>query len=830
MSEFKLVISYGWRLVSRQWRRFVLPFLSLFITAVVVMLILLLTNSSSLLLSNQARELTGGDVVIESNSNINTTEFWQKAKLEPLQVANQLSFSGTLQSVDSVAPFSVQVVDQNYPLYGEVKLKTGKFSVANEADIFLDQAGATKLNVAVGDEVYFGTKNFKVAGIIEVEPTSLFGGFRFLPRAIMSREGIAASGIDIGLLRVEYIYAAKFEKLTKQQITSIKAAEETYGQELDVDVAGVDRTGLQRGLQIVTDFLVVAVLITSVLAAVNVYSSTLYLVTVERKSLAILLALGMRKRLLTIILGYALFCVVVSAGVIGIIFGSFIFSLIGKFITASYAISLPAPLYVLDSLLCLFLMLTIAISSFAPAVKKSLALNPKQILIGGDDSLGENLPFRNLSIITGFTLLPLVLLAVILLESVVNGVLVVGAITISYVAVALVFVVILALLYRNRNKFNFFIRSIISQKKADGLFGVVSFTSLFIALAALGTLTLLQVSLERYLTEDLSRTIPTTYVLDIQASQKEAVLNAYPDLQLFANIQARIIAIDDLYIQDELALDNPDVDRELGREFNLTSGDEILAKETVIAGATGPVGKGEISVDAEFADRAGIKLGSRLVFSVQGFAIEGVVTSLRETDTRSGLPFFYFILSPEDIGMFPSVYFGYSYYEVERQKELSRYLATEMPNVSLLETQSIGPIIVKLIGTLMVLVYIIALPPLLIATLLITTLVVSSYGARRREGARLRAIGATRKQVLLNYLGETVSLTLVASVLSYLFSLIIAYAISNYFLGIESLVLFDVDLVIGLAVIIILVGLVGLYLFKTDTMPLRELLSYESTN
>ena len=74
------------------------------------------------------------------------------------------------------------------------------------------------------------------------------------------------------------------------------------------------------------------------------------------------------------------------------------------------------------------------------------------------------------------------------------------------------------------------------------------------------------------------------------------------------------------------------------------------------------------------------------------------------------------------------------------------------------------------------------------------------------------------------------SLTLVAAFVSYLFSLIIAYVISNYFLGIESLVLFDLDLVIGLGLIIVLVGLVGFYLFKTDTMALRELLSYESSN
>ena len=64
--------------------------------------------------------------------------------------------------------------------------------------------------------------------------------------------------------------------------------------------------GLQFGLETVSDFLIVAVLITAILAAVNVYASTVYLVTVERKSLAVLLALGLTKRKLVYVLGTAL--------------------------------------------------------------------------------------------------------------------------------------------------------------------------------------------------------------------------------------------------------------------------------------------------------------------------------------------------------------------------------------------------------------------------------------------------------------------------------------------------------------------------------------------
>ncbi len=830
MNDFKLIFTYSARLVYRQWRRFVLPFLSLVITAVVLCLILLLSNAAELLLAEQARELQGGDIVLESTNPINSADFWQAAAVTPTRESNQLSFQATLQSDEQTTPFSIQVVDSNFPLYGSVQLEEGKFLGVGSSEIYLDRVGAERLGVTLGDAVQFGTATFTVAGIITAEPTSLFVGFRFLPRAFLSTEGFAAATIDPQLLRVEYVYAGVFPDLTPEDKERVRQSEETFGATLDVDIAGQDRRGLQFGLQTVTDFLVVAVLITAVLAAVNVYASTLYLVTVERRSFAVLLALGLPKRLLSAVLGAALAHITLGASLLGVWLGSAVFTVLQQYIAQAFFITLPLPAVLVYGGICVALIAAIALASFIPAVRKSLALNPKQILIGGEEEGTGKLPLRSLAFITTATLLPLTFLASFLLGDVVDGVLVILVVATIYVTIAGCFSVVLDRLYRIRARFGFFIQSIISQKKADGLFGIVAFTSLFVALISLGTLTLLQLSLNNYLTNDLSLTVPSTYVIDIQPSQRDEVAERYPGLNLFSNVPARIVAIDGLRIQDELANGNEAIDRELGREFNLTARAELLSSEAIVAGTWSNGASGEISVDEDFAKQANIELGSKLSFTVQGFPIEGVVTSLRSTDSRSGLPFFYFVLAPEDLKDFPGVSFGYAYYEAEKQRELSRYLATAMPNVSVLETQTIGPLIVKLVGTLLTVVLIVSLPPLLIATLLIATLVVSSYASRRREGARLRSVGATRKMILIGYLAETISLTLVSAIVAYFISVLLAYSISVYFLGIESIVVFDLELVFGLGLIVILVGLIGLYLFKTDTMPLRELLSYESNS
>ena len=789
----------------------------------------MLTGASSGFLVNQARELQGGDVVFESSYPVNAEETWRAIGIEPVQSSQQIEFSATVLSGDVTSPVSLRVVDETFPLYGEVILADALYQGLTTNEMLLDAAGAKKLNVAVGDTIIFGAATYTLKAIMLQEPTALFGGFRFLPSAIMSDAGFARSMVDTTLLRAEYVYAYTVADLNATDKEHIRTTIEALDPAIDVDIAGEDRRGLQFGLETVGDFLTVAVLITAVLAAVNVYASIVYLITVERKSLAILRAIGLPKRSLTVLLGLAFGYVVVAAGLLGSGLGSLLFVQVVRYIEEAYLIALPAAGFGIYAGLTIGIVVTIALASFLPAVHQSLARTPKEVLIGGEDVQANKSVYKNFLQTALLAFVPLTVLAAFLLQDLWQGILVMGAIACTYATVAVIFTALLQMIYRRRSWFGFFIRSIISQKKADGVFGIISFTSLFVALLALSTLILTQGSLKNFLVADLAKTIPSTYVLDVQPSQKEELIVAYPELVLFSNIGARIIAIDELQIQAELAKPESSVDRELGREFNLTARRELLESEEIVEGAWGNGSSGEISVDREFAKQANIKLGSKVEFSIQGFPVSGVVTSLRETDSRSGLPFFYFVLSPEDIGQFSGVSFGYAFYDEAKQAELGRYLATTMPNVSMVETQNIGPLLVRLIDTLLLMIVVVTIPPLLIATLLIATLIISSYDSRRREGGRLRALGATKRLIFWQYIVETTTLALSAALLAYTLSIVSTYTVGVYFLGLTSTIWYTNELLIGFALIITLVATLAWYLFTTDRMPLRALLSYEST-
>jgi len=825
MRKHSLVIAYATRLVRREWKRFLLPFLSLSITAIVLSLTLLLTSASNALLNEQAKALLGGDVVIESTSPIKDELFLDNFSNPPKTISSQISFTATIESEAGTAAVSMRVVDEAFPIYGDAMTNIGQYTYPSSGEIILDEASAEQLVADVGDTIFFGTTAFTVSAILTSEPTSLLSGFRFLPRVLLSTEGLQQSNITLDLFRPEYEYAIAVDELSAEEKERLQAFATDSSGQYQVRIAGENQGGLQAGLGLVRDFLIIAVLITAILATVNVYASTVYLITVERKSFAIMLSLGLTKKRLTAVLGLSLTYVVLLANVFGAFVGKGLFWLTQVFVEREFSITLPHPEYfMVQSFTAIFLFI-IALSAFTPTLQNLLSLSPKQIL-AGDTNDKARVNTKLLALITGITLFPLLFVSAWLLGNVVQGIGTIIGVGVIYLGIAALFSLLLAIIYRVRGMFPFWLRSIIAYKRADGLFGIISFTSLFVALTALSTLVLLQTSLERYLTNDLSRTVPSTYVIDVQPSQRDVLLAQFPEVALFSNTPARIIAIDNLQVQEELLDDSSQVDRELGREFNITSRNNLLESERIVAGQTWSGTPGEISVDIDFAKRANINLGSTLVFSVQGFLIEGTVTSFRETDSRSGLPFFYFVLAPSDLESFSVVYFGYSYQTDEQQDALSRFVANTMPNVTILKTQSLAPLIIQITSLLLLVILVVAIPPLLIAILLIITLIISSYGVRRLEGARLRSLGATKNQVLVQYLTETSLLTVSAGVLAYLFSVAIAYGVSQYYFELDSFVLFDLKLLLTLSAIILLVLLVGTYLFKTDTMKLRELLSY----
>ncbi len=826
--KFSQIIIYSFRILARERSKFLLPFFSLLLTALIVTLALGLTGSASIYLQTEAKTLIGGDVSVETNFPIDDSVLLVDAPTQPAARSQTLAFSGTINNQESKQAITVsfQVVDQSFPLYGTLQLENSIYDYTlSDNELLLDLAAADKLKVTSGDTVYVGAIPYIVRDIITREPDVLFNTFKIFPKVILSEAGLARSEFTPELLRGEYKYSYRFNEISPE----LKLFLTTKAKEANLHLRFADSSGggFSFALEAVSRFIIVAVLITALLAAVNVYASVTYLLQRLRRNLAVLRALGLPLRTLKIIVMLSFMLIIILAGIIGIIAG---------FETATYArtlaqqfleISLPPVLLVEHIVLVISIVLATGIAALIPALERLSNTSPLALLTGDEQTTKGKNTLVSIITLTTLALVPLLLLASLLLKSFTSGVITILAIIGSYVLISLLYRSAIEIIYRGRHKLGFSLRSIIAWKRYDGLFGIISFTSLYIALTAIFILALTQTSIQSFLQNDLGATAPSIYLLDIQSNQAPELQDNFPDLTLFPNISGRLISIDDLQVQTAPTNGAEEMDRELRREFNLTYRTSLITGETITAGDNEIGQPGTVSVDEEFAARANIKIGSQITINIQGFPVSAQVISLRATESRSGLPFFYFVFSPEDLAKFPASYFGYDYLDEIEQVKLIDFIANTMPNVSTIDTAEIGELVKNTITTLLLIIFYIALPPFILACALIIVLVILQYGTRRRDGARLLAIGAIPSWIERQYLLETISTTFLASIGAYLTAVVATSYVATQYLKLGTYSFYSPLIIYGLLGIIGGIWLISLLLWRTDKRPLHELLTYE---
>lgn len=826
MSSFKTVFKFSFRLLFRQWKSYILPFLSLTFTTLIVFTVLLFTNSSSIFLQERNKELVGGDISIESNYQL-TSEQLSGVIGTDIKVSKfslQYSFSGIITKNELSTPVSLNVVDSFYPVYGGLTIRNDTFKTPRENEIYIDANAEKKLNVKPGETIQYANKPYVVAGIIEKDTKSLLSGFNFLPKVYISTGGFAKANIDKTLLVSKYTYVYVIEGVNTDKLRDVASRAKNLG--VEVQIAGVTESGLVEGLSLVEQFLVLAVLLSCVLSAVNIYAGMLYLLSVMKKSFAVLLAIGFNKKKLIATLSLSLLYILILSTVVGGFFSILLFNSIIEFVRNSFGLALPFVDLVIPATFTLLVIFSISFASFLPSLKNLINLNPKILLSGGDDIREKN-PLTSFIIITLSTLLPLALVAIFLLESFTYGLLSILVVVVTYVVLAVIFYLIILAFYKKRNSFGFLTKTLISYKRKDGLFGVVSLTSLYVALASLSLLILLQSNLGNYIKADLGEKLPSVYVIDIQKSQTEQIQKDFKDVALFPNVGARILSIDGLDIQKGIALGDDSVSRELGREYNLTYRSDLLPNEKILKGEWLTGKTNEVSIEKDFAERSNIKLGSTIIFSVSGFEVVATVTSIRESESRSGLPFFFLVFNPVDLERYPATFFGYTYLDDSEKDTFTRFLATNFPNVSIIDTKEVRILATNIIDGLLLIIFVISLPPLILALFLIVTLIVSSFAGRRKQSAQLLALGAKKTFIERLYYLETISTTLFSGLLGYITAIFATVFITKYYLKINNIVFFDIELILALGLILLFVFALANILWRTDKKPLRDLLSYE---
>jgi putative ABC transport system permease protein len=305
----------------------------------------------------------------------------------------------------------------------------------------------------------------------------------------------------------------------------------------------------------------------------------------------------------------------------------------------------------------------------------------------------------------------------------------------------------------------------------------------------LGVLVVLAMSLVerrlgRELTAGLPSDAPSAFLVDIQPDQWRGIdrllrREGATEIESVPVVMVRLSAIDGTAVE-ELAKGTPERgDRRwaLTREQRVTYLDRLPEDNEIVAGALWRDPRPEVSLEEEFAQELGVRLGSVLRFDVQGVPIELVVTSLRKVDWQTlGINFF-LIAEPGVLDDAPQLRLAVAQLPSGREQRIQDLLAAGYPNVTLIKIREILEKIVAVLRRIGLGIRFLGGFTVLAGIAILAGAVSAGAGRRGREVALLKTLGVTRRGVITTFTVEYALIGLVAGIIGAIGAAVLAWAV-----------------------------------------------------
>ena len=770
----------------RDKNKLILSFLSLFIGAFVITVILGLVASVKSYVMDQSKELIGGDIVIQQafpvdyKNNKSIKDLINKGAVisERLQTIVTTGYEGNFSSLASL-----RIVQNNYPLYGKLLTKNNSGNIPQLGEVFAEKSYFEKTGLKVGNDIFIGKVKFKLKDMIEKEPDRFGSDFSFAPKIIMPYDSWKKTGIDNTASRITYFVLIK----TPQNVLN-ETITENIEKSFKADGARV--TNAKRGpTQLVNiieaweRFFITISVLTLFLIMVNIRTNLVYILGYFTKTIAVFRSLGMPKKSIIKIFALLLFTISLAGGIFGNIFGNIAIYFALPGLEKIVDVSLPYPAMIPSFLIIVSSTIVLCFLASIQAFTKILDIEPKIILSQPVIGMSKGKNLRN-EIVTSLLIAFGLFIGIYLLtETFMSALISVGAISLIFGLFISFVKLMIYLLYKNRFKLNFSLRSIVNFVKNQGIIGETAIASLTLALSGIFLISLIQTNIENNLQGPLKAKVPNLYVIDVQEDQVKAIEKYIPKLNLFPNIRGRFMKIDEKNLQ----LTKEKIDPELTREFNLTYRTKLIQGEKMVSGDWhGDKVKKSVSVEKKFADRAEISLGSDIEFMILGIPVKAKVTSFRTVDSSQGLPFFYFVFSPDVLSDAPKSYFGYTNIAEKEIPKLQTQLIKDFPNIYLIPTGEVLKTIQSVTDLILSSVTAVSLPALILGIILIFSMLVSSAQERFKELLLFKVFGSKQSKMFSLYLYESIFFILFSSIFATVFSITLTYILNKYFFNFDK--------------------------------------------
>jgi len=318
---------------------------------------------------------------------------------------------------------------------------------------------------------------------------------------------------------------------------------------------------------------------------------------------------------------------------------------------------------------------------------------------------------------------------------------------------------------------------------------LVQIMALGLGLMAMLMLTLVRTELITKWQQSMPPDMPNRFAINIQGDQLADVKRHFAELKLatpdlYPMVRGRLLAIGGRNIAPADYTD-PRARRLAEREFNLSWADRIRPDNRIVSGRFWAPGAAEpqFSVEEGIAKSLDIKLGDTLTFDVAGSRFTARVSSLRKVDWDSFKPNFFVIASPALLQSYPASWIT-SFHLPQAREEVVSGLVKRFPNVSVIDLSAIMAQFQRITDQVSRAVEFVFLFAIAAGLVVLFAAITSTQDERIFEGAILRTLGASRRQLMILQLAEFLAIGLLAGTVAAAGAVGLAMVLSDRVLGV----------------------------------------------
>lgn len=758
------LLRISFRLLARDWRS---GYLNLLLIALLVAVtshntIGFLTERIENAMETQASQLLGGDLVIRSPTPAPEFEQLTLNSRDQIRIAHTAEFSSVVSAGDAMQLASLKSVSSNYPLKAPLRVADAPYqpdrAIQNgpkPGQAWMEARLINMLNIKMGDSVEVGDTQLQLTKVLTFEPDRGGSFYSFVPRLMMNADDLAAANlIQLGS-RVDYYYQFSGPHGAIKRLEQSVTDKLQPGQKI-LTINSQQRT-VSSALNRAQGYLKLASLMAILLAGVALAMGAQFFSELRYDASALLRCFGLRSKQILSIFVFQLITLAVMGGVVGGILGWGFHFIIMELLADLLPESIPMPSmtpFISGCLLAVVIMLGFSLPSLIQLQRTSPLRVLRKDLVPAPVSkaLFYIIPLTFVLTLMTWYLQDAALISALLIASLV-----------AWCATLLLSKLFSHLLQWISRFGSLWVQAglrNLSRRQASTRVQLLGF-----GLTAMAMLLVLLVrgELINSWQTQLPTNAPNHFVLNVLPDEAEDFAeflqrNDVESQPLYPVVRGRLTHINQKPVVEVVSKENPegDVPGAINRELNLSWASDLPSDNKITVGSwwsSEALPGRQVSIEEKLAAKLHINMGDELTFFVAGTSFDATVHSFRSVRWESFQPNFYMLFEPEDLKDLPRTYLT-SFHLSAEKKQILKPLVQAFPAITLLEVDTILRQVRMILAQVSAAVEFIIMFVLAAGLTITFATLTTTMPQRYQEGALMRTLGASRKQLVWQQLSE----------------------------------------------------------------------------